>query len=92
MLKCEVTHDRGSGATVALEAYGSLADQILDTLLLVGAVYSSLTKHDPETGSKYRMVLLMELLDPKSQAWIPQDSERGTITSIKIPKGGKTDD
>ena len=92
MLKCEVTHDRGSGATVALETCGSLADQILDTLLLVGAVYSSLTKHDPETGNKYRMVLLMELLDPKSQAWIPQDSKSGTITSIKIPKGGKSDD
>ena len=92
MLKCEVTHDGGSGATVALEACGSLADQILDTLLLVGAVYSSLTKHDPETGNKYRTVLLMELLDPKSPAWIPQNSEKGTITSIKIPKGGKTDD
>ena len=92
MLKCEVTHDRGSGATVALEACGSLANQILDTLLVVGAVYSSLTKHDPETGNKYRMVLLMELLDQKSQAWIPQNSESGTITSIKIPKGGKTDD
>ena len=92
MLKCEITHDRGSGATVALEACGSLADQILDTLLLVGAVYSSLTKHDPETGNKYRMVLLMELLDPSGQAWKMAESQRGTITSIKIPKGGKSDD
>ena len=92
MLKCKVTHDQGSGATVAIEACGSLPDQILDTLLVVNAVYSSLTKHDPETGNKYRMILLMELLDPKGQAWIPQDSESGIIASIKSPKGGKTDD
>ena len=92
MLKCEVNHDRGSDAAVAIEACGSLADQILDTLLVVNAVYSSLAKHNPETAEKFKMVLMLELLDPRGQAWKMAESQRGTITSIKIPKGGTSDD
>ena len=92
MLKCEVNHDRGSNATVAIEACGSLADQILDTILVVNAVYSSLSKHNADAAEKFKMILMLELLDPSGQAWKMAESQRGTITSITIPKGGKTDD
>lgn len=78
---------------VTLEVSGSLKEVISETCTAINSIYISLVKKDPRAGRGFRELLSLEVLLPDSELWNPdQGKMKGYIATMKIPKGGKTDD
>ena len=99
MLKIEVyskpvpDNPEQTSRDVALEVNGSLKEIVSETCTAIISIYNSLVKKDPRAGRRFRELLSLEVLLPDSELWNPDQVEmKGYIATMKIPKGGKSDD
>ena len=89
MLKIEITPGKEPNSKVArIEALGSMVDMLSDLCHAINEIYSAYAKKSPADGERFKEALLLGLLIPSSPAWSISETAEGSITTMRIPKGG----